>query len=728
MLTVLFQVLGPIRIARHGDAVAPPGRLRQTLLGVLLARANEQVSVGALAEALWGRAHDDKAVGRLHVQVHRLRLLLDDASRLVYGPAGYLLRIHEGELDADRFTTLVAEAEALADPERRAGALRAALRLWRGLPYEGIDTDLVAEESARLSDLRLAAMEDRFEAELACGRSATVTAELADAVSRHPLRERFPALLMTALSRGGRQAEALRVFRDARRRLIDEVGIEPGPELCSLHARILAGESGPSHVPGPARREAPAQLPPNARGFTGRDKEIAALDRLADVTASSAEQAEAASIVAIVGTAGVGKTALAVRWGRRERGRFADGQLYVDLCGYGPAKPVPPEDVLTGFLLALGEERDRLPRRLPELAARFRTLVEGRRMLLLLDNAHTADQVRPLLPGTSSVFVLITSRDALTGLGVRDGAHRLGLDRLSTAEAGELLRVLTGDSPRGHLAPRVTAALIERCARLPLALRIAAELMRERHSATVADLVAELATDQAACGVLDALAVGDDEQASVRAVFSWSYRRLPADAALIFRMCGLHPGRLVCVLTLAALSGAPKSVVERCFDELASAHLVDRAPAPGSYRMHDLLRAYTTELAHDRHSAEERRAARARLIDYYLCAATAAMNVLDPDPVVPRPQPPSDDYALPALPDRETALWWLDHERPNLVALARFAAADDQPHVPVLLSGILAGYLRSYPEDANTVHELARAAASRQHRPALLSRSGHGAP
>lgn len=335
--SVRFEVLGPVRVHRGSDPVAVTGSLRRSLLAMLLARANRPVSAETLLDALWGEQLDSRRARRLHLHVHRLRGVLDDPERLSFGPGGYCLRVLPGELDAEQFSMLLDEAGSIAaqDPQRCAELLRKALDMWRGTPYHGVDVPEIAGEIQRLSERRHVALEELYTAELRCGRHAAIIAELSDQVRRYPLRERLHGLLMTALYQGGRRADALAAYRHARQVLVEQLGLEPGPELRVLEGQILAGEPiGHDAQAGP--RIIPAQLPHNVSGFVGRDEELSRLDRLL------AESGESALISAVAGTAGVGKTALAVHWAHRVKDRFPDGQLYVDLRGYGPDQPLSP--------------------------------------------------------------------------------------------------------------------------------------------------------------------------------------------------------------------------------------------------------------------------------------------------------------------------------------------------------------------------------------------------
>ncbi len=398
-------------------------------------------------------------------------------------------------------------------------------------------------------------------------------------------------------------------------------------------------------------------------------------------------------ISAISGTAGVGKTALALRWAHRSADAFPDGCLYVDLRGFGPSPALAPAAVLAGFLRGLGVDSAQLPGDPAELAARYRTEVADRRLLLVLDNAGSAEQVRPLLPGGSASRVIVTSRDSLAGLVARDGARRVELDLLPPAAALDLLRRLIG--PRVDAEPAAAQALVEQCARLPLALRVAAELAAARRTAALAGLVAELRAGQ-----LDALAAGDDPATAVRAVFSWSYRHLPAPAARVFRLLGRHPGRDFDSYAVAALAGTTVARARRLVGTLAAGYLVEPQPGWDRFRLHDLLRAYAAELAAGTDPADAD-AALARLLEHYTYAAALAMDHYagyekDRRPAVPRPATP-----VPPLPDAAAATAWLDAERANLVAAAGAAADTGHPGPVGRLSAILHRYLDVggfYPE------------------------------
>jgi DNA-binding SARP family transcriptional activator len=319
-----FLVLGPVEIRQDGQVRSLSGRLQRVLAGVLLARANQPVPVDVLTDALWGGRPDPRAGQKLQLHVHRLRGVLG-AARLSFDAAGYLLQVLPGELDAERFESLVDEALAIADhePQRVVEILRKALGLWRGAPFADLDIPVLDDWAHRLAQHRLLAIETLYQAELACGLNAAIIAELTDLVREHPLRERLHALLMTALHRAGRRSEALEVYGRARDTLLAELGLEPGPELRELQQRVLAGD------PAESESTVPAQLPVDVRGFVGREAELAELDVLLSIRAPVV-------ISAVAGTAGVGKTALVVRWAHRVRNRFPDGQLYIDLRGYGP--------------------------------------------------------------------------------------------------------------------------------------------------------------------------------------------------------------------------------------------------------------------------------------------------------------------------------------------------------------------------------------------------------
>ncbi|MGH3937962.1 MAG: helix-turn-helix domain-containing protein [Pseudonocardiaceae bacterium] len=386
-----------------------------------------------------------------------------------------------------------------------------------------------------------------------------------------------------------------------------------------------------------------AQLPADVAFFTGRERELAILDRqlatMAKSTGALGGRSTAVVISAVSGTAGVGKTALALRWCHRVRGEFPDGQLYVNLRGYDPDQPLAATDALAGFLRALGVPGQDVPLQVDERAAVYRSLLDGRRMLVVLDNAATVEQVRPLLPGSPSCLVVITSRDSLAGLVARHGARRLELDLLPLEDAIVLLQVLIGG--RVDAESEAAAVLAGQCARLPLG--VVAELVVARPSISLAELVGELADQQRRLKLLDA---GGDPRTAVRAVFSWSYQYLSAEVARAFRVIGLHPGPDLDPYAAAALTNTSGDQAQHLLDLLARAHLI--APtSPGRYGMHDLLRAYAIHLATVEDCEQDRRAALTRLFDHYLATAAAAMDTVIPAEQHRRPRIPP-----PATPAR----------------------------------------------------------------------------
>lgn len=708
-----FEVLGPLQVI-PGESDEPQvltAAKPRALLAALLWRANQAVPADELAELVWDGAPPVGAADATRALVMRLRrkLGMPGAARIVTRSAGYAIEISDDELDASRFEALIQDAGTAVRAERWTQAARTAseaVGLWRGTPLADIPSLALRDKWVpHLEELHLQALEWRAEANLREGQHEQLVAELRELIASHPLRERFHGQLMLALCQCGRQAEALAAYQRVRDVLISELGVEPGTALQDLHQRILRGEpvlaggdrpDGSGPWPG-APRESPGQtapgrdvpavpheLPPAAPGFTGRSEQLQALTRLLDRPGE--RDPGTVVISAIGGTAGVGKTALAVHWAHKAAHRFPDGQLYVNLRGYDPGQPVPPADALSGFLRALGVPGQEIPPDEAQRSARYRTLLAGKRMLIILDNAGSAGQVRPLLPGSSTCAVIVTSRDTLAGLVARDGAARLDLDVLSQPEAISLLRALIGD--RVDTEPDAAARLAAACCRLPLALRVAAELAASRPTIPLARLADDLAGLR---GRLDLLDAGDDPGTQVRAVFSWSYRHLDDDAARAFRRLGLHPGTGIEPYATAALADVTVRQARRILDTLARARLLSPS-APGRYGTHDLLRSYASELAGAEDTEPERDAARTRLFDYYLYTAATAADALFPAgrgrPAIPRPSTPVPELAGP-----DEAREWLDTERATLVAVAGYAAARDWAGHSMRLAVILSGYL-----------------------------------
>jgi tetratricopeptide (TPR) repeat protein len=479
-------------------------------------------------------------------------------------------------------------------------------------------------------------------------------------------------------------------------------------ELQPAHLSLLRQDDAtwqPALVDG-ATQLVPAQLPADVAGFTGRQEELSELDNFAADNRPPATASPAVVISAVSGTAGVGKTALAIRWAHRVAAEFPDGQLYINLRGYDLDQPMTATDVLARFLTTLGVASQDIPLDVDERAARYRTKTAGRRILIVLDNAATVEQVRPLLPGTPSCAVLVTSRDSLAGLVALHGAHRLDLDLLPVADAVALLRRLIG--PRVDTEPDAAAALAGQCARLPLALRVAAELAVTRPTTSMAGLVAELADQRRRLDLLDA---GGDLRAAVRAVFSWSVRHLPPDVTRTFGLLGLHPGPDLDAYAAAALANTSLDHARRILDQLGRAHLIHPSGA-GRYAMHDLLRAYATSLATTKDAADDPSAALGRLFDYYLGAVAAAMNTLHPAEAHRRPSIPSPATPTPAMAGPDAARDWLDTERPTLVAVAAHTSACGWPTHAVRLSSTVFRYLAGgHYTDALAIFTYAQQAA-----------------
>ena len=468
------------------------------------------------------------------------------------------------------------------------------------------------------------------------------------------------------------RGEARREFFLAASRLVrgasTSIVAVPGSRL----VRADGGQAVPRQLPGPVQR------------FVGRDDELVALTGLLD---RSDATPPAAVIAAITGTAGVGKSALAVHWAHRVTDRFPDGQLYVNLRGYDLGQPIPAADALAGFLRALGVPGPDVPAAASERAARFRSMLAGQRMLVVLDNAGQVEQVRPLLPGTPTCVTVVTSRDALPGLVARDGAVRLDLDPLPLAEAVRLLVALIG--PRAAADPGATEAVAEGCSRLPLALRLAAELAEARSATHLADLAGELADEQQRLDMLDA---GGDPSTAIRAVFSWPYQHLDPDAARLFRLLSLHPGHDVDPDAAAALAATTVRHARRVLEVLVRARLI-KPVGPVRHAMHDLLRTYGRERAYAEDSEDERRAALTRLFNYYLYTAATAMHTLFPTEryLPPRIAPPATAVAI--LADAARARAWMDGEQANLVTFAAYAAGHGWSCHAARLSAAMSRYL-----------------------------------
>jgi DNA-binding SARP family transcriptional activator/tetratricopeptide (TPR) repeat protein len=467
--------------------------------------------------------------------------------------------------------------------------------------------------------------------------------------------------------------------------------------------------AGPSRTAGPATGKqdgaaVPRQLPAAVASFAGRDAELTALTAL--LGPGSGGAAQALVISAIRGTAGVGKTALAVKWAHQIASRFPDGQLYVNLRGFDPDEPVAAADALAGLLRSLGVRGADIPDGVEDRERLYRSRLAGRRVLVVLDNARDGEQVRPLLPGDPGCVAVVTSRDSLSGLVAADGARRLDLDVLPPADAIALLRSLIG--ARADDDPGAAAELAALCARLPLALRLAAVLAAARLSAPLAELVAELETDR-----LDGLDAGED-RADVRAVFSWSVKHLPDDAVTAYALIGLHPGDDLDLYAAAALTGTTTIQARRVLERLHRASLL-QAAGPGRYGMHDLLRAYAREQAAARDPGDQCDQALTRLFDYYLAAAAAAMDVLFPAEAHQRPRIAATAAVLPEMADEARARAWLDTERANLVAVVVHCAGHDRPEYVTGLAGTLFRYLitGSHLPEADTIYDHALQAARR---------------
>jgi DNA-binding SARP family transcriptional activator len=632
---VRFGLLGPLLVRRAGLVVPIPSAKQRVMLTALLLDANRVVSVDELCAQLWEDTPPASALMTLRNYVKRLRHALGDTDRsqIITQPGGYLIRVEPGELDLTRFESLCRTARDAARAQawdRAAAELSSALSLWRGDPLADVPSESLARNVVpRLADMQLQALEARIDADLHLGRHADVVTELRQLADAHPMRERLHCLLILALYRAGRQADALAAYQRARRVLIDELGIEPAAELRTLHQQILTADPAvaapaPAPEPGPVlagRAAVPRHLPLAVREFVGRAAELHVLDLLAD---ESQQPGASVVISTISGTAGAGKTALAVHWAHGIASRFPDGQLYANLHGYGPtATPRSPGEIIRGFLDALDVPADRIPAALEDQAGLYRSLLADRRLLIVLDNARDSSQVRPLLPGTPGCLVIVTSRSLLTGLAAAEGARQLTLDVMTSQEAGKLLTARLG-SRRAGAEPAAITALATVCARLPLALTVAAARAAARPAQPLAVLATEL---RDAATRLDALDV-DDPAVGVRAVLSWSYRQLSGQAAQMFKLLGLHPGPGISLTAAASLAGLPRAQASSALGELTNAHMLTEHSAD-RFACHDLLSVYAAEQSAAL-PRDIRRAAIGRALDHYLHTAWTASALLTP--------------------------------------------------------------------------------------------------
>ncbi|MEV0260668.1 BTAD domain-containing putative transcriptional regulator [Streptomyces sp. NPDC050617] len=689
-----FQLLGPVRAELDGRPLELGPPQQRAALAVLLLRDGRSAPLVDLMTALWGEDPPLRAVGTVRTYISRLRSLLEPARRkhepsrlLVSTPDGYALRVPAGRVDAAEFElrlAAAARARAAGDPAAGHQELSRALALWDGTALAGLPGPYAERERDRLGELRVTATEDLFDFALQLGRHADTVAELRAFAAEHPLRERAQGLLMQALHRGGRQAEALAVYATTRRILSVGLGVEPGPELAALHTTVLAGEPGipaapeplpevkvpqqaepPAEPLDPVPRDPagppaphlplPAQLPYDIADFVGREAVVGAL-----CETLLAADGRAVPVATLTGLAGVGKTALAVHAAHAVRSAFPDGQLYVDLRG-GDPDAMSSSAALSHFLRTLGVADPELPDGLEQQAALYRSLLAGRRMLVLLDNARDTRQVRPLLPGALGCAVLVTSRSRTITL---PGARLVDVELLPERDALALLSAIAGPD-RVAVEPVASRELVAACGRLPLAVRIAAARLAARPSWAVADLAERLRDERHR---LDELRVDD---LGVECAFRLGYAALTDDLARAFRLASLADVPAFSAASVAELLGVEVGEAERMLEGLVDAGLAE-VRSGNRYGYHDLLKLFGRRQSESADSPEERSAALRRQLDHALATVITAMRRIRPHSVVPdqlhRPSAPGRDLA-----DADAAREWLWNAHPQLHGAVRQA-------------------------------------------------------
>ncbi|MGW5667476.1 BTAD domain-containing putative transcriptional regulator [Micromonospora sp. NPDC003776] len=727
-----IRLLGPVQVCANGRDLDVGPRQQRHVLAVLAADAGRAVTPETLMDRVWEQVPPG-ARRALHVHITRIRRLLERAEAAATPPAsllrssgGYLLDIDPDRVDVHRLRRLVERARTTYRADERAGLLREAVGLWHGDPLDGLAGPWSARTRERWRREYFDTVVAWTHAELHIGNPGMVIATLRDLTGEYPLVESLAVALMRALHAAGDAAEALKHHAKVRQHLADELGADPSAELQAVYQAILRGELDSPHSPATARPMAaepvvPMQLPADVSGFTGRAEHLADLDAL---LASRSERVSTAVVIsAVSGTAGVGKTALAVHWAHTVAEKFPDGQLYVNLRGFDPTgRVMASTEAVRGFLDALGVPPERVPPDLDAQTALYRSLLAGKRILVVLDNARDAEQARPLLPGAPTVMVVVTSRSQLTGLLAADGARPLTLNLMSTMEARDLLTHRLGG--RVAAEPSAVQQIITACARLPLALSIAAARAQQRNF-PLATLAAELnQADQQ----LDALDAGDPTS-QLRAVFSWSYTALTAPSARLFRLLGLHPGPDIATPAAASLAGHPVSQTRRLLNELTRANLLVEH-VPGRYTFHDLLRAYATELTHTTDTDHTRQAALTRLLDHYTHTAHTADRLLYPtrDPIPVPLAPAAADVSPEPLADHQQAMAWLAAEHPTLLATIRHAGDTGfDTHTWQLAWALnMVLYQQGHWEDQAAAWQAAVHAARRLHDPAAQAAAHRG--
>ncbi|MGE5826836.1 MAG: AfsR/SARP family transcriptional regulator [Micromonosporaceae bacterium] len=724
---VLIRLLGAVEVVTDsGQTVelGPPKRCM--VLAALAVDAGRSVPVEVLLDRVWGTAIPAKARRGLHAHIVYLRRSLrsgadgaSDGVDVVHRSAGYTLAVDRDQVDLHRFRDLAARARLADTITDRVGLLRQAVGLWVGQPLAGLAGDWAAGVRAGCLREYLDVVVAWAQAEVAVANPAATIALLTDLVTEHPLEEPLAAALIRALHAAGHTAEAMACYTTVRQRLLDQLGADPGPQLREAHQLILGGTVEPQPDPGAPAAAAtiPRQLPPAVAHFAGR---AGALATLTTQLPGLSDAGATVVISAIGGTAGVGKTALAVHWAHRVADRFRDGQLYVNLRGFSPGGSVmTPAEAVRHFLDALDVPPEKIPVNPDAQAALYRSQMAGRRMLLVLDNARDSAQVRPLLPASAGCLVVVTSRNQLSGLVAADGAYPIDLDLLSAAEAHELLVQRIGPH-RVAAEPTAVTEIITRCARLPLALALVAARAAARPRVPLHVLAGELADARQRWQTL----TGDDPHTDVRAVFSWSYQALTPVAAGLFRLLGLHPGPDITVPAAASLAGITPDAVRPVLAELTQASLLTE-PTAGRYTCHDLLRDYATQLAETIDTDEQRHTAIGRILDHYLHTAYLAERLLDPA-LGPLPLASPRAGVTPEQPSEYAqALDWFTAEHQVLLAAVAHAAATGIDTHTWQLAWTVTTFLtrRGHWHDQVAVGQAAIAAAQRLADPTALIRA-----